>query len=167
MVFICYPKCTTCQKARKWLDEHKIVYELRDIKTANPACDELAAWHERSGLPLKKFFQYQRSALQVHGTQGQAARHERGGDLCGFLLRTGCWSNARFWSGTILSSSDLKRPVGACAESAVKSRTPAQPFAVIYSTLKGKNRHYFIPETFYIKREAPLRSWIPRGFWSE
>ncbi len=42
MVFICYPKCTTCQKARKWLDEHKIVYELRDIKTANPACDELA-----------------------------------------------------------------------------------------------------------------------------
>ena len=56
MVFICYPKCTTCQKARKWLDEHKIAYELRDIKTANPACDELAAWHERSGLPLKKFF---------------------------------------------------------------------------------------------------------------
>ena len=56
MVFICYPKCTTCQKARKWLDEHKIVYELRDIKTANPACHELAAWHERSGLPLKKFF---------------------------------------------------------------------------------------------------------------
>ena len=41
MVFICYPKCTTCQKARKWLDEHKIAYELRDIKTANPACDEL------------------------------------------------------------------------------------------------------------------------------
>ncbi len=44
----------------------------------------------------------------------------------------------RFWSGTILSSSDLKRPVGACAESAVKTRTPAQPFAVTYSTLKGK-----------------------------
>ena len=53
MVFICYPKCTTCQKARKWLDEHKIVYELRDIKTANPACDELAAWHEPSGLLYK------------------------------------------------------------------------------------------------------------------
>ena len=56
MVFICSPKCTTCQKARKWLDEHKIAYELRDINTANPTCDELAAWHERSGLPLKKFF---------------------------------------------------------------------------------------------------------------
>lgn len=50
MVFICYPKCTTCQKARKWLDEHKIAYELRNIKTENPACDE------RSGLLLKKFF---------------------------------------------------------------------------------------------------------------
>ena len=56
MVFICYPKCTTCQKARKWLDEHKIAYELRDIKTTKPASDELAPWHERSGLPLKKFF---------------------------------------------------------------------------------------------------------------
>lgn len=56
MVFICYPKCTTCQKARKWLDEHKIAYELRDIKTENPTRDELAAWCARSGLPLKKFF---------------------------------------------------------------------------------------------------------------
>ena len=56
MTFICYPKCTTCQKARKWLDEHEIAYELRDIKTEKPAYDELAAWHKRSGLPLKKFF---------------------------------------------------------------------------------------------------------------
>ena len=54
--FICYPKCTTCQKARKWLDENNIEYEFRDIKTDNPARDELAAWHELSGLPLKKFF---------------------------------------------------------------------------------------------------------------
>lgn len=56
MIFICYPKCTTCQKARKWLDEHQIAYELRDIKTENPTYGELAAWHERSGLPLRKFF---------------------------------------------------------------------------------------------------------------
>ena len=56
MVFICYPKCTTCRKAQTWLDEHKIAYELRDIKTENPTRDELAAWHARSGLPLKKFF---------------------------------------------------------------------------------------------------------------
>ena len=56
MIFVCYPKCTTCQKARKWLDERHIAYELRDIKTENPAYEELAAWHQRSGLPLKKFF---------------------------------------------------------------------------------------------------------------
>ena len=56
MTFICYPKCTTCQKARKWLDENQISYVFRDIKTENPAYDELAAWHKLSGLSLKKFF---------------------------------------------------------------------------------------------------------------
>ena len=54
--FICYPKCTTCQKAKKWLDDNKIEYELRDIKEDNPSLDELAAWYNMSGLPLKKFF---------------------------------------------------------------------------------------------------------------
>lgn len=54
--FICYPKCTTCQKAKKWLDENKIEYELRDIKGDNPTFDELAEWYKLSGLPLKKFF---------------------------------------------------------------------------------------------------------------
>ncbi len=56
MTFICYPKCTTCQRARKWLDENGIGYELRDIKTERPTRDELAAWHGASGLPLKRFF---------------------------------------------------------------------------------------------------------------
>lgn len=54
--FICYPKCTTCQKAKKWLDDNNIEYELRDIKLNNPAFDELTEWHKKSGLPLKKFF---------------------------------------------------------------------------------------------------------------
>ena len=54
--FICYPKCTTCQKARKWLDENRIEYEFRDIKTENPSLEELAVWHRLSGLPLRKFF---------------------------------------------------------------------------------------------------------------
>ena len=54
--FICYPKCTTCQKAKKWLDDNKIEYELRDIKEDNPSLDELNAWYKISGLPLKKFF---------------------------------------------------------------------------------------------------------------
>ena len=54
--FICYPKCTTCQKARKWLDENNIAYEFRDIKTENPTLEELTAWYKLSGLPLRKFF---------------------------------------------------------------------------------------------------------------
>ena len=54
--FICYPKCTTCQKARKWLDDNKIEYEFRDIKLDNPTLDELTEWYEKSVLPLKKFF---------------------------------------------------------------------------------------------------------------
>ena len=56
MTFVCYPKCTTCQKAKKWLDENGISYELRDIKTENPSAQELEQWYRRSGLPLKKFF---------------------------------------------------------------------------------------------------------------
>ena len=54
--FICYPKCTTCQKAKKWLDDNKIEYELRDIKEDNPTLEELTAWYKQSGLPLKMFF---------------------------------------------------------------------------------------------------------------
>ena len=54
--FICYPKCTTCQKARKWLDENNIEYEFRDIKLENPSLEELTAWYKLSGLPLRKFF---------------------------------------------------------------------------------------------------------------
>ncbi len=54
--FICYPKCTTCQKAKKWLDDNNIEYELRDIKAHNPTYDELSSWQTKSGLELKKFF---------------------------------------------------------------------------------------------------------------
>ena len=54
--FICYPKCTTCQKAQKWLDDNKVEYEFRDIKLDNPTLDELTEWYKKSGLPLKKFF---------------------------------------------------------------------------------------------------------------
>ena len=54
--FICYPKCTTCQKAKKWLDDNNIEYELRDIKAENPSFEELEAWYNKSGLPVKKFF---------------------------------------------------------------------------------------------------------------
>lgn len=56
MTFICYPQCTTCQKAKAWLDAHGVAYTLRDIKADNPTREELAAWHAASGLPLRKFF---------------------------------------------------------------------------------------------------------------
>ena len=56
LTFLCYPKCTTCQKAKKWLDDNGVSYTLRDIKSENPTRDELATWHKTSALPLKKFF---------------------------------------------------------------------------------------------------------------
>ena len=56
MQFICYPKCTTCQKALKWLDASGVAYDERHIKDNNPTIDELKVWHKQSGLPLKRFF---------------------------------------------------------------------------------------------------------------
>ena len=56
MLFLCYPKCSTCRKAQNWLDEHDVDYDIRDIKTDNPDLAELELWHQASGLPLKKFF---------------------------------------------------------------------------------------------------------------
>ena len=56
MLFICYPKCSTCQKAWKWLDEHEVAYTQRHIVEENPTYEELKKWHALSGLPLKKFF---------------------------------------------------------------------------------------------------------------
>lgn len=56
MLFIWYPKCSTCQKAKKWLNSHEIEYTERHIVEENPTYDELKEWHQKSGLPLKKFF---------------------------------------------------------------------------------------------------------------
>ena len=56
MLFVCYPRCSTCKKAQKWLDEHQLPYTVRDIKEDNPTLQELETWHQASGLPLKKFF---------------------------------------------------------------------------------------------------------------
>ena len=56
MLFIGYSNCVTCKDARKWLDANGIEYELRDIKTDNPTYEELKEWHQKSGLPLKRFF---------------------------------------------------------------------------------------------------------------
>ncbi len=56
MLYICYPKCSTCKKAQKWLDDNGVEYEIRDIKENNPSYEELKEWYGKSGLPLKKFF---------------------------------------------------------------------------------------------------------------
>lgn len=53
---LCYPRCSTCKKAIAWLDEHGITYTYRDIAQDNPTAAELAAWHQMSGLPVKRFF---------------------------------------------------------------------------------------------------------------
>ena len=56
MLFIEYPKCSTCRKAKKWLDDHGVAYTDRHIKENNPTYEELKEWSARSGLPLKRFF---------------------------------------------------------------------------------------------------------------
>ncbi len=56
MIFLHYPPCSTCQKAKKWLDARGVSYTARHIKEENPTFDELQAWHQRSGLPLRRFF---------------------------------------------------------------------------------------------------------------
>lgn len=56
MLFLQYPPCSTCQKAKKWLDDHGLSYTDRHIKQDNPTYEELKSWYETSGLPLKKFF---------------------------------------------------------------------------------------------------------------
>ena len=56
MLFVCYPKCTTCQKAKKYLTEKGLPFEERDVKTENPTKEELTSWYKLSGLPLKRFF---------------------------------------------------------------------------------------------------------------
>ena len=70
MLFVCYPKCTTCQKAHKWLEEKGVEYQFRDIKQEKPTEQELRQWHAMSGLPLKRFFntsglQYKALGLKV------------------------------------------------------------------------------------------------------
>ena len=56
MLFVCYPKCSTCQKAKAWLEERGLSFELRDIKQERPTAEELRRWHAISALPLKRFF---------------------------------------------------------------------------------------------------------------
>lgn len=72
LTFVCYPKCSTCRKAQKWLDEHNIEYTFRDIRVDKPSREELSQWFPMSGLPIRKFF----------NTSGQSYRnHPRKNDF--------------------------------------------------------------------------------------
>lgn len=71
VLFIEYPKCSTCKKAKKWLDEHGVSYADRDIVADNPTAEELAAWKERSGLPLRRFFNTSGQKYRALGVKAQ------------------------------------------------------------------------------------------------
>jgi len=80
MLFICYPKCTTCQKAQKYMNEKGIAYTLRHIKEENPSLEELTQWYQASGLPLKRFFNtsgLQYKALNLKGKLPQMTEEEQ------------------------------------------------------------------------------------------
>ena len=63
MLYVCYPRCSTCKKAQNWLDEKGLKYDLRDIKTDNPSYEELKSLYEKKRTYFKKILQYKRSAL--------------------------------------------------------------------------------------------------------
>ena len=71
MVFLCYPKCTTCQRAQKWLDAKGISYSFRDIKLQNPTFEELEVWQKRSGLPARRFFNTSGLVYKAMGLRGK------------------------------------------------------------------------------------------------
>lgn len=73
MIFLQYPPCSTCQKVRKWLDEHGISYDTRHIKEENPTQEELRDWYARSGLPLKRFFNTSGLAYKSMGLKDKLA----------------------------------------------------------------------------------------------
>lgn len=78
VLFLEYPKCSTCKKAKKWLDEHGVEYEDRDIVANNPTATELAEFHKRSGLPVRRFFNTSGDEVSRARHQGKArCRHDR------------------------------------------------------------------------------------------
>ena len=71
VLFIEYPKCSTCKKAKAWLDAHGVVYADRDIVADNPKAAELAEWHAKSGLPLRRFFNTSGQLYRQHNVKAQ------------------------------------------------------------------------------------------------
>ena len=81
MLLLCYPKCSTCQKARAWLDGRGLAYEARDIKEQNPTRAELEAWRALSGLPLRRFFNTSGLSYKSLGLKDKLPAMDEGGQL--------------------------------------------------------------------------------------
>lgn len=81
MDFICYPKCSTCQRAKKWLDAQGAAVTVRDIRTQPPTAEELALWQEKSGLPLKKFFNTSGQVYRALGLKDRLESMDRAEQL--------------------------------------------------------------------------------------
>lgn len=81
MLFVWYPKCSTCQRAKKWLDAHGKAVEARDIKSQPPTAEELSAWQEKSGLPLKKFFNTSGQSYRALGLKDRLDTMDRAEQL--------------------------------------------------------------------------------------
>ncbi len=73
MLFNWYPGCITCQKAKKWLDEHELTYDIRHIRDEKPSLEELTEWYRRSGLPLKRFFNTSGKLYAAYGLKDKLA----------------------------------------------------------------------------------------------
>ena len=94
MLFVCYPKCSTCQKAKAWLQERGVAFDERDIKQDNPTEQELRAWHEKSGLPLKRFFNTSGLQYKALGLKDKLPAMTED-EQYALLATTACWSSAR------------------------------------------------------------------------
>ena len=105
MLFIEYPKCSTCQKAKCWLDENGIAYTDRHILEQPPTYEELKEWYARSGLPLRRFFNTSGLKYKSLALKDKLPTMTED-DSCTCLPQMACLSSGLWWSGMILSLSD-------------------------------------------------------------
>ena len=110
MIFLCYPKCTTCQKARTWLESNSVAYEERHIKDDHPTEEELRRWHERSGLPLRRFFNTSGLLYRKHQLKDKLPNMTED-EMYALLAKMEC-CGARYLSLMTSCSSASKRRIG-------------------------------------------------------
>lgn len=111
MLFVEYPKCTTCKKAKKFLDDHNIKYTDRDIKSENPTAEEIAAWYPQSGKDLKAFFNTSGMIYREQQLKDKLPNLSEEEKLA-LLASNGMLVNVLFWFLKTKYSLDLKKPNG-------------------------------------------------------